>query len=59
MQEGSLRCDVNISLRPVGATEFGTRTEIKNMKSFTYMTKAMEYEVSREAELLDLSLIHI
>ena len=45
MQEGSLRCDVNISLRPVGSTEFGTRTEIKNMNSFTYMTKAMEYEV--------------
>ena len=40
MQEGSLRCDVNISLRPVGSTEFGTRTEIKNMNSFTYMTKA-------------------
>ena len=53
MQEGSLRCDVNISLRPVGSTEFGTRTEIKNMNSFTYMTKAMEYEVSRQAELLD------
>ena len=53
MQEGSLRCDVNISLRPIGSTEFGTRTEIKNMNSFTYMTKAMEYEVSRQAELLD------
>lgn len=53
MQEGSLRCDVNISLRPVGSTEFGTRTEIKNMNSFTYMAKAMEYEVARQAELLD------
>ena len=40
MQEGSLRCDVNISLRPVGSTEFGTRTEIKNMNSFTYMSKS-------------------
>ncbi len=53
MQEGSLRCDVNISLRPVGQEEFGTRTEIKNMNSFTYMEKAMRYEISRQADLLD------
>ncbi len=53
MQEGSLRCDVNISLRPVGQKEFGTRTEIKNMNSFTFMEKAMKYEISRQADLLD------
>ncbi len=53
MQEGSLRCDVNISLRPFGQTEFGTRTEIKNMNSFTFMERAMKYEISRQADLLD------
>jgi aspartyl-tRNA(Asn)/glutamyl-tRNA(Gln) amidotransferase subunit B len=53
MQEGSLRCDVNISVRPQGSEEFGTRTEIKNMNSFTYMAKAMEYEVSRQIDLLE------
>lgn len=53
MQEGSLRCDVNISVRPKGSKEFGTRTEIKNMNSFTYMAKAMEYEVNRQIDLLE------
>lgn len=53
MQEGSLRCDVNISLRKPGATEFGTRAEIKNMNSFAFMTKALEFEYNRQADLLD------
>ncbi|HEX3037622.1 MAG TPA: Asp-tRNA(Asn)/Glu-tRNA(Gln) amidotransferase subunit GatB [Oscillospiraceae bacterium] len=52
MQEGSMRSDVNISLRPVGSEKLGTRTEIKNMNSFTFMAKAMEYEVNRQTELL-------
>lgn len=53
MQEGSLRCDVNISVRPKGQEAFGTRTEIKNMNSFAHMTKAMEYEMSRQIDLLE------
>ncbi len=52
MQEGSLRCDVNISVRPEGTEKLGTRTEIKNMNSFTLMTKAMNYEISRQIDLL-------
>jgi aspartyl-tRNA(Asn)/glutamyl-tRNA(Gln) amidotransferase subunit B len=52
MQEGSLRCDVNISVRPVGTEKLGTRAEIKNMNSFTHMTKAMDYEISRQIDLL-------
>ncbi len=52
MQEGSLRCDVNISVRPEGDEKLGTRTEIKNMNSFTHMTKAMDYEISRQIDLL-------
>lgn len=53
MQEGSMRCDVNISVRPVGSDKFGTRTEIKNMNSITYMAKAMEYEFSRQVDLIE------
>jgi aspartyl-tRNA(Asn)/glutamyl-tRNA(Gln) amidotransferase subunit B len=53
MQEGSMRCDVNISLRPVGSKEFGTRTEIKNMNSISYIEKAMHYEAERQADILD------
>ena len=53
MQEGSLRCDVNISVRPEGSQEFGTRTEIKNMNSFTNMEKAMAYEYDRQIDLLE------
>lgn len=52
MQEGSLRCDVNISVRPVGTEKLGTRAEIKNMNSFTHMAKAIDYEVSRQIDLL-------
>ena len=53
MQEGSLRCDVNISVRPKGSEALGTRTEIKNMNSFSHMTKAMEYETERQIDLLE------
>jgi aspartyl-tRNA(Asn)/glutamyl-tRNA(Gln) amidotransferase subunit B len=53
MEEGSLRCDANVSLRPVGATEYGTRSEIKNMNSFKNVEKAIEYEVERHREILE------
>ncbi len=53
MEEGSLRCDANISLRPVGATEFGTKVELKNLNSFRAVQKALEYEEVRQAKLLD------
>ena len=53
MQEGSMRCDVNISVRPVGSEELGTRTEIKNMNSITFIGKAMEYEFSRQVDLIE------
>ncbi|BBA78944.1 aspartyl/glutamyl-tRNA amidotransferase subunit B [cyanobacterium endosymbiont of Rhopalodia gibberula] len=53
MQEGSLRCDVNISVRPVGQKEFGTKIEIKNMNSFNAIQKAIEYEIKRQIETLE------
>lgn len=53
MEEGSLRCDANISLRPVGSTEFGTRVEIKNINSFRFLQKAIDYEVLRQSIALD------
>ena len=53
MQEGSLRSDVNVSLRPKGSEELGTRTEIKNMNSFTFMERAIQYEVQRQTEVLE------
>jgi aspartyl-tRNA(Asn)/glutamyl-tRNA(Gln) amidotransferase subunit B len=53
MQEGSLRCDVNISVRPKGSEKLGTRTEIKNMNSISHMMKAMEYERDRQIDLLE------
>jgi aspartyl-tRNA(Asn)/glutamyl-tRNA(Gln) amidotransferase subunit B len=52
MQEGSFRCDANISLRPVGQEEFGTRTELKNMNSFRHVQHALEFEVRRQRDLL-------
>ncbi len=52
MQEGSFRCDANISLRPVGQTELGMRTELKNMNSFRHVQAALEYEVRRQRDLL-------
>lgn len=53
MEEGSLRCDANVSIMPVGNTEFGTRSEIKNMNSFRAVHRGIEYEVERQAEVLD------
>ena len=53
MQEGSFRCDANVSVRRVGAQQFGTRAEIKNLNSFRYVEKAIVYEVSRQVELLE------
>ncbi len=53
MEEGSLRCDANISLRPLGSNKLGTRTELKNMNSFTGVKKALEYEEWRQAEVLN------
>ncbi len=52
MQEGSLRCDVNISVRPVGQKEFGVKVEIKNMNSFSAIQKAIEYEIERQIEAI-------
>ncbi|MBI5557484.1 MAG: Asp-tRNA(Asn)/Glu-tRNA(Gln) amidotransferase subunit GatB [Deltaproteobacteria bacterium] len=52
MQEGSFRCDANISLRPVGQNEFGTRTELKNMNSFRNVQRALEFEVRRQRDVL-------
>jgi len=53
MAEGSFRCDANVSIRPVGETELGTRTELKNINSFKFVQKALEYEIERQAKVLD------
>lgn len=53
MEQGSLRCDANISLRPYGQEVFGTKTELKNMNSFRGVQKGLEYEELRQAEVLD------
>lgn len=50
MEEGSLRCDANISIRPVGQEEFGTKTELKNLNSFAFVQKGIEYEEKRQEE---------
>ena len=52
MEEGSLRCDANISIRPVGTTTLGTKTEIKNMNSFRSVQRALEYEVERQIKVV-------
>ncbi|KAL0287226.1 UNVERIFIED_CONTAM: Glutamyl-tRNA(Gln) amidotransferase subunit B, chloroplastic/mitochondrial [Sesamum angustifolium] len=51
MQEGSLRCDVNISIRPIGQLEFGTKVEIKNLNSFSSVSRAIDFEISRQVLL--------
>ncbi|MES2564085.1 MAG: Asp-tRNA(Asn)/Glu-tRNA(Gln) amidotransferase subunit GatB, partial [Pseudomonadota bacterium] len=51
MQEGSFRCDANVSVRPLGSTELGTRCEIKNLNSFRFLERAIEYEVRRQIEV--------
>ncbi len=53
MEEGSFRCDANLSLRPMGQEEFGTRTELKNMNSFRNVSRAMEYEIRRQKSVLE------
>ena len=52
MEEGSLRCDANVSVRPAGTTGLGTKTEVKNLNSFRYVQRALEYEIERQAALV-------
>ena len=53
MEEGSFRCDANVSVRPKGQKEFGTRAEVKNMNSFRHVEKALEYEIKRQISILE------
>ncbi len=53
MEEGSLRCDANISVRPFGQKEFGTKTEVKNVNSFRFIRQALEYEIARHERVLN------
>jgi aspartyl-tRNA(Asn)/glutamyl-tRNA(Gln) amidotransferase subunit B len=53
MEEGSLRCDANISVRPRGGKKFGTKTEIKNVNSFRFIREALEYEIGRQVEVIN------
>ena len=53
MEEGSLRCDANVSVRPRGASAFGTKTEVKNLNSFRFLQKALEYEIERQIEIVE------
>jgi aspartyl-tRNA(Asn)/glutamyl-tRNA(Gln) amidotransferase subunit B len=53
MEEGSLRCDANVSVRPVGATTLGTKTEVKNINSFRYLEKALEHEIARQTAAVE------
>ena len=53
MEEGSLRCDANVSVRPVGQTTLGTKAEVKNVNSFRYVEKALEYEIRRQIDLIE------
>lgn len=52
MQKGNFRCDANVSVRPKGQKEFGTRCEIKNLNSFKFLQAAIDYEVRRQIELI-------
>ncbi|HIJ59766.1 MAG TPA: Asp-tRNA(Asn)/Glu-tRNA(Gln) amidotransferase subunit GatB [Nitrospirae bacterium] len=52
MEQGSLRCDANVSVRPLGQKEFGVKVELKNMNSFKYVEKALEYEIKRQISIL-------
>jgi aspartyl-tRNA(Asn)/glutamyl-tRNA(Gln) amidotransferase subunit B len=52
MEEGSLRCDANVSVRPVGSPTFGTKAEVKNLNSFRYVQRALEYEIERQTALV-------
>jgi aspartyl-tRNA(Asn)/glutamyl-tRNA(Gln) amidotransferase subunit B len=53
MEEGSLRCDANISVRPAGQQAFGTKAEVKNLNSFRYLQKALEYEIDRQVDVIE------
>jgi aspartyl-tRNA(Asn)/glutamyl-tRNA(Gln) amidotransferase subunit B len=53
LQEGSFRCDANVSLKPIGSPQLGTRSEIKNLNSFKFVEKAIAYEITRQEELLN------
>ena len=53
MEEGSLRCDANVSVRPVGQEKLGTKAEVKNVNSFRYLHKAIEYEIARQIDVLE------
>ncbi|HET6613215.1 MAG TPA: Asp-tRNA(Asn)/Glu-tRNA(Gln) amidotransferase subunit GatB [Kofleriaceae bacterium] len=53
MEQGQLRCDANVSLRPVGSTTLGTRTELKNINSFRFVERAIDHEIARQARILD------
>ncbi|OGW32284.1 MAG: aspartyl/glutamyl-tRNA amidotransferase subunit B, partial [Nitrospirae bacterium GWF2_44_13] len=53
MEQGSLRCDANISIRPVGQKEYGTRAEVKNINSFKFVEKALEYEIKRQIKVIE------
>src|SRR5207248_5638539 len=53
MEEGSLRCDANVSVRPRGQKAFGTKTEVKNVNSFRFIRQALEYEIERHIEVLE------
>src|SRR5437762_12220270 len=53
MEEGSLRCDANVSVRPAGTTTLGTKTEVKNLNSFRFVQKALEYEIARQIDVLE------
>jgi len=53
MEKGNLRCDANVSVRPMGSSKFGTRTELKNLNSFRFLQKAIEFEIRRQIEILE------
>ena len=53
MQEGSFRCDANVSVRPKGQEELGTRTELKNLNSFKFIEQAIEFEIERQIDVIE------
>ena len=53
MEEGSLRCDANVSVRPRGQEKFGTKAEVKNVNSFRFIRAALEYEIERQIEVIE------
>lgn len=53
MSQGSMRCDANVSIRPKGTTEYGTRTELKNINSFRFVEKAINIEVERQIDIIE------